>query len=117
MWEETIAITGQHPGRSRDWPASTRRLHMSTHHAGAEYDWSVERPSAAVVETVAAVTNRRPEDLEPLYQTVDPDALDSLLRRDTAGSGDGEVSVSFAYAGQTVTVRRNGSVVTHRNGR
>ena len=77
----------------------------------AEYDWSSVTPSTAVIETVAIATNREPTALEPLYKSVDVDALDALLASGEVHSTDGVTIVSFAFAGHDVTVQNNGVVV------
>jgi hypothetical protein len=51
-----------------------------------------------VVEKVAACSNIDPLELPPLYEELDPDALDALI----ASMEDGQVS--FQYAGYPVTV-------------
>lgn len=78
--------------------------------------------SEAVVRAVEAVSDRssvagddaaRP--LDPLYERIDPDALDALFhgRGDGPGSRAGEVT--FAYCGYEVTVESTGLVaVTER---
>jgi hypothetical protein len=69
-------------------------------------------PSEAVVHAVATVTGTDPTELEPLYATVDPDALDTIVETD----GDEEepiahpTTVSFALEGHHVTVRADGFV-------
>lgn len=74
-----------------------------------------ESVSEAVVAAVAAATDRRPfepstggagEALDPLYEVVNPDALDALF-----GPARVAGSVSFTYAGREVTVE-GGEVVT-----
>jgi hypothetical protein len=61
--------------------------------------------SALVVEAVSAATETPVDELPPLYQVIDPDALDVLFSgRHTDGS------VEFQYAGQTVTVSANRTV-------
>jgi hypothetical protein len=77
----------------------------------AEYDWSSVTPSTAVIETVAIATNREPTALEPLYKSVDVDALDALLASDGFHSTGRVTTVSFAFAGHDVTVQNNGVVV------
>ena len=77
----------------------------------AEYDWSSVTPSTAVIETVAIATNSEPATLEPLYNSVDADALDTLLASDGIHSIDRVTTVSFAFAGRDVTVQNNGVVV------
>ena len=66
-------------------------------------------PSERVVEAVAAIEGCDPLLLEPpLYQAVDPDALDSLFpdRQQPTGAG----RVSFTYLGHDVVVYDDGSV-------
>lgn len=66
--------------------------------------------SLAVVEAVAAVSGRSPtaaageaDPLEPLFEAVDPEALDALV--DASAGADGRaVEVAFEYAGHDVTV-------------
>ncbi|WP_410767275.1 HalOD1 output domain-containing protein [Haloferax sp. DFSO60] len=77
----------------------------------AEYDWSSLPPSTAVIETVAVAANCEPTALEPLYNTVDPDALDALLGSSDFHSTDGLTTVSFEFAGHSVTVQANGVVI------
>ena len=79
----------------------------------AEYNWSSVNPSTAVVKTVAIATNRGPTTLEPLYKSVDADALDALLDSDGFRSTDEVTTVSFAFAGHDVTVQSDGIVVIH----
>lgn len=62
-----------------------------------------ERPSAAVVRAVAAVTDTPILELDPLYRVVDPEHLDGLV--EAAGEDtNADSSMSFAFAGCTVTV-------------
>ena len=56
-------------------------------------------PSTAVVEVVASLADEEPTRLDPLFSVVDPDALDAVAR-----SPEGDVTVSFTYAGYDVTV-------------
>lgn len=55
---------------------------------------------------VAAGANVESSALAPLYETVDPDALDALFRPD----GVSPVAVTFTYSGREVTVE-GGAVV------
>lgn len=54
--------------------------------------------SERVVEEVAGATGRDAVTLPPLYDAVDPDALDALV------DGSSDVQISFVYAGYEVTV-------------
>jgi hypothetical protein len=67
-----------------------------------EYDY----PSTAVVELVAEATGRQQEDLPPLYDHVDSDALDSLL----TGASSSRLELSFVYGGVSVRVTGAGAV-------
>lgn len=68
-------------------------------------------PTVAVVEAVAAATDRDPTDLPLLQRTVDPDALDALF--DGEAGPDRSVCLSFTYAGAKVTLGDNGQVTAH----
>ena len=68
-------------------------------------------PSAAVIETVAIASDQKPTALKPLYKTVDPDALDALLGSSEIHSIDGDITVSFVFAGHDVVVDNSGTVV------
>jgi hypothetical protein len=76
----------------------------------AEFDWSEVSPSTAVIESVAIAADREPTAIEPLYETVDPDALDALIRSGDPNLTDGDASVTFALDGYQVTVQRGGTV-------
>lgn len=66
---------------------------------------SSELPSETVVRAVSEATGAHPTDLRPLYEVLDPDALDSML----AGRQTGRVQ--FEYAGHEVSVDEEGVVV------
>lgn len=72
-----------------------------------QYEWSGEPdPTIAVVEAVAAATDRDPREMPPIQRTVDVDALDALL---TAGT-DSSLRVSFEYLDATVTIHPDDTV-------
>jgi len=91
---------------------------------GVEYDPTTDdyytnyatddAPASTVVpEAVAEITGRPVEELRPLHQVLDPDALDGLL--DSArGGAAGDVEVSFTYADFGVTASSSGVVVLER---
>ncbi|ELZ23898.1 hypothetical protein C477_01840 [Haloterrigena salina JCM 13891] len=63
-------------------------------------------PSERVVEAVATASGTSPLDFEPtLYDAVDPEALDSLVR-----SGSDELRIRFRYGGHSVLITGNGRV-------
>lgn len=60
--------------------------------------------SEQVVQTVANQANTDSLELPPLFDTLDPDSLDTLIR----GMDKGEVS--FDYAGYNITVNSHGAI-------
>ncbi|WP_276261483.1 HalOD1 output domain-containing protein [Haloglomus litoreum] len=67
-----------------------------------------EQPVAeAVVEATSTVTGRDPLDMEPLFDVVDPDALETLVAGPAGSAG---VSVSFQFEGRQITVQRGGRI-------
>lgn len=61
------------------------------------------QPSAAVAEAVATATDREATELDPIYESIDTDALDNLISpTDTERSG--AVHISFVYEGVDVHV-------------
>lgn len=73
------------------------------------FDWTAfDSPSSALVDVIAEELTVDPMDLDPLYQRVDPDALNSLFeprngRRPLPGT-----SVEFTYADFRVRVNASG---------
>lgn len=66
-------------------------------------------PSEVIVEAVAAAAGVDPTDLPPLYDFVDPDALDSLF--DTSrGRTDPKAVLSFRMDTWNVFVRGDGKI-------
>lgn len=74
-----------------------------------------QEPSAAVVEAVARAEGVDPTEIEtPLYEVVDPDALDDLFAfRHTHGRAS-KVRVHFTYYGYEVRVHDDGEVLLRR---
>jgi transcriptional regulator with XRE-family HTH domain len=74
-----------------------------------QYDQGTTPPSLAVIASLSKALDTPPVELEPLHEAVDGDALDELLRiRETA---DGDISVTFTFAGHSITVRLGLSAV------
>lgn len=80
----------------------------------AGYDWADISPSTAVVETLAVAMDRDPATMEPLYDRIDPDALDVLVRSDGRVPPRTSVTVSFEVEGYEVTVHATGEVVVRK---
>lgn len=76
----------------------------------AEIDWAEVSPSTAVAETVVIASEREPTGLEPLYKSIDRDALDTLIRSMETVSTDGDATVTFALDGYNETVHPVGTV-------
>ncbi|WP_299331457.1 HalOD1 output domain-containing protein [Haloplanus sp.] len=70
------------------------------------YDATRAAPSFAVVSVVSTVTGVDPLELDPLYESIDGDALDALFPADCP-SGN---RVTFQYSGCEITVR-SGDVI------
>ena len=69
---------------------------------------SDEDISETVVSAVADAKGVDPLDLDPLYDAIDPDALDSIFRH--AGAGSTVTKLSFEMDGCEVLVRGSGEV-------
>lgn len=80
-----------------------------------QFDQEKTPPSMAVIATLAEVTGLDPVDLDPLYSTIDPDALDSLVCVRNGSHGDSHVS--FRHENHSITVQSYGVVtVTPESG-
>lgn len=95
---------------------------MDTHAAASgenielrvEYDWSATSASAAVVDAVTRATAEEHTTFGPLYESVDPDALDKLFEPGEIGSDD--TTLSFRFADRQITVQSCGAVVVRADG-
>lgn len=61
-----------------------------------------------VVQRVAAVTDQEVTQLPPLYDAIEPEALDSLIKSDATNSS--ALEIRFTYAGQRVIIDGRGAV-------
>ncbi|ADB62252.1 hypothetical protein Htur_3389 [Haloterrigena turkmenica DSM 5511] len=75
----------------------------------SEYSTTVaagdDDPSMAVIELVADASGIDPLELDPLYNVIDPEVIDSL------SSSTGFSSLEFEYAGHTVVVDGTGNEI------
>lgn len=69
----------------------------------------------AVIATLADAMGVDPVDLDPLYSTIDLDALDSIVRVRDRTSGD--IRVSFTHENHAITVQSYGvvTITSERN--
>lgn len=75
----------------------------------ATFDPDTVSANAAVIDSVAAVLHRDPLEIDPLYEYVDTDSLDALVRA-AADKSSPYLSTSFRFEGTDVTVRGDGTV-------
>ncbi|WP_227377190.1 HalOD1 output domain-containing protein [Haladaptatus halobius] len=75
-----------------------------------QYEWSAIKPSTAVVETVAQAANCDHQELSPLYEWIDPEALDAIIAPPLARTTHTTTSISFTYTDYSVTVHSTGAV-------
>lgn len=73
-----------------------------------QFDQEKTPASMAVIATLAEVMDADPVELDPLRSTVDPDALDDLVRVRTGTGGD--VHVTFTHEDHAITVYSYGVV-------
>ena len=73
-----------------------------------QFDQQKTPPSMAVIATLVEATGLDPEEIDPLHSTIDPDALDSLVR--VRNRTDGDSHVSFTHESHSVTVQSYGVV-------
>ena len=74
------------------------------------FDWSAVDPSTAVAELLADAAGCEPAEVGPLYDTVDSDALDSLVRHGESAAG---CTVTFPHDGFEVSVSGDGEVLVY----
>ena len=67
-----------------------------------------ESVNEAVVQTIATLENVDPTEIEPLYDSIDPDALEALIERGSRHQS--ETAVEFDYSGYRVRVSTTGEL-------
>lgn len=73
------------------------------------FDWTTsDSPSTAVVTAVAEAAGTDPVAIEPLYEAIDPDALDALVAPPTALGTAPSATIEFVYQDYRVRVGANG---------
>ena len=66
--------------------------------------------SLSIIERIATLEETDPITLPPLYDAIDPEALDSVVDSSTASSSRSPATVRFSYCGYDVLVRRDGEI-------
>lgn len=90
---------------TNETPDDAPESRTETHHV--HYD--PESPvglSELLVMSVADIADEDPLELEPLYETIDPDTLDDFV--ESGGTAELDGHVSFAFEGYDVTVHASG---------
>lgn len=67
-----------------------------------------ESPSTAVVTAVAAASGVDPISIDPLYEVIDPDALNSIVATTDGASDSSSARIEFTYQDYRVLVKANG---------
>lgn len=75
-----------------------------------------ETLTETIVIAVADATGVDPLDLDPLYDSIDPDAIDRAFESTGEGAPATTDQLAFDYAGCEVTVRADRSVVVAPTG-
>lgn len=87
----------------------TRRVDNHSSADKVETTWTTfDTPCEAVVTAVAVATNEEITDLDPIYRTVDPDALNSLATTAGESPSSGVGQISFTYSECMVTLYHDG---------
>lgn len=74
--------------------------------SGTTLDYHNDSLSLSVIDALATELDADPVELEPLYNVIDPEALDQLFQDD----GSATVTVRFTYDGHAVDVRSDGTI-------
>lgn len=81
-----------------------------------ELEWSrFEQPSEAVISGVAAVSATPPDELDPLYDYIDPDALNSLFDSESSNDDILHKELRFQYSGCLVIAKDDRLVISELN--
>jgi len=80
-------------------------MSRSTAHTAGEPIWRI------IVDSVAAATDQEATELQPLYEVIDPEALETLVESVSTPSA----SVTFSYHGFKVTVAADRTVTLTPN--
>lgn len=74
-----------------------------------KFDLEEENPSTILIEIIAYIHHADPITLEPLAETVDTDALNTLLTSKFEGD-ERPIEVCFSYEGLFICIRSDGKL-------
>ncbi|USZ70668.1 HalOD1 output domain-containing protein [Natronosalvus halobius] len=75
------------------------------------FDPMEETPAQAIIDAVAAANGCDPLSLPPLFDAIDPDALNGLVSQPRSGPARRSWALSFEYGGWLVTVDADHQIV------
>lgn len=67
----------------------------------------------AIIYTVATATERSPFALPVLYDTIDPDAIISIIQSSDTETKKADIVIEFQYAGCLIEVSSHGTITAH----
>lgn len=84
--------------------ADSSRAGVDPDESHVQFEWEgTTQPSTAIVEAVAAATDRSPTELEPIHDSIDTDSLDRLFDSENVNT-EKNITVAFRYEGVGVVV-------------
>ncbi|MFP8951366.1 HalOD1 output domain-containing protein [Natrialbaceae archaeon A-arb3/5] len=87
----------------------------TSENAVVSYDWgSGESLSTTIVSTISDLSGKNPDEIERLYDHLDPDSLESIFEPTAGGRTRNAGSVAFHLEGYAVTVHASGTIVVTR---
>lgn len=75
-----------------------------------------DSPSAAVIREVSDLWGADPIEMDPLYNHVDPDALDRLLKSNGPRQAGNDVKVEFQYQDYRIILHAHGKGYVYEQG-
>ncbi|RQG86101.1 hypothetical protein EA462_17255 [Natrarchaeobius halalkaliphilus] len=105
-----MTVTGDnHDGRRIDSQAGTALL---------SHDWNEGDSLAnAIVSAIATLSGRTPDEMERLYDRIDPDSLEAIFEPTNGTTNRADGTLSFRLEGYAVIVHGSGTVLVAKNGR
>ena len=91
------------PEEAADYDSATDTYRVS-------FDATSHSLNESIISTVAAVSGTEPMELPPLYDVLDPDALEALIELNAARPAESDIHVTFTFNGYTVTVHTYGII-------